>query len=161
MKIAVFSDTHGRYTGMLRAIEEYSPDQIIHLGDGADDTAYIESRFPRIPVIGVSGNCDIDSVKPEIKTVTLGGMKMFLTHGHRYAVRYGKLDTLLYAADCNEACFAMFGHTHRPFFDQVEGIFVLNPGTAGAGKSNTYARLELGPKGEVSCEIVPIPSAES
>ena len=157
MKIAVFSDTHGRYKGMLRAVRDYKPDCVIHLGDGADDTQELEVAFPGLPIIGVSGNCDPDSLKPETKVVTLGGMKMFLTHGHRYAVSYGKLDTLLYAADCNGASFAMFGHTHRPVFEQIEGIFVLNPGTAGIGQVNTYARLELGRTGEVSCEIVPVP----
>ena len=37
MKIAVFSDTHGFSRGMINAVEEYKPDQVIHLGDGMND----------------------------------------------------------------------------------------------------------------------------
>ena len=32
MKIAVFSDTHGLAQGMIDAVREYRPDQVIHLG---------------------------------------------------------------------------------------------------------------------------------
>ena len=68
----------------------------------------------------------------------------------------GRLDTLLYAAQCCGAQIAMFGHTHRACFEQIEGIFVLNPGTAGQGKMRTWAKLEIGPTGEVHCEICDI-----
>ena len=153
MFIAVFSDTHGCRAGMLKAVKENKPDCVIHLGDGADDVKELERLFPQLPVIAVAGNCDYDSTLPETRTVTLGGLNFFLTHGHRYAVRYGKLDTLLYAAECSGAQFALFGHTHKAFFDEIEGIFVLNPGTAGRGKPNTWAKLLLGPTGEIDCKI--------
>lgn len=157
MKIAVFSDTHGSYKGMLKAVHEYQPEQIIHLGDGMRDTEALMWEFPEIPVCCVPGNCDHDYESPEYKVITLGTLKTFITHGHRYAVRGGGVDTLLYAAECSGAQIAMFGHTHRAVFTQVEGIFVLNPGTAGKPPQKTYAQLEIGPTGEVSCEIVPIP----
>ena len=88
--------------------------------------------------------------------VDLCGMKAFLTHGHRYAVRSGRLDTLLYAAECSGAQIVMFGHTHRAGFDNIGGMFVLNPGTAGQGLNRTWAKLELGPTGEIHCEICEI-----
>ena len=96
MKIAVFSDTHGLAQGMIDAVREYRPDQVIHLGDGMRDAQRLSREFPTIPVCTVPGNCDYDSYDPEYKVVDLGGMKAFLTHGHRYAVRSGRLDTLLY-----------------------------------------------------------------
>ena len=156
MKIAVFSDTHGSPRGMINAVKEYCPDQIIHLGDGIRDTERLAKEFPYIPVCAVPGNCDYDSQEPEYKVINLGTLKAFLTHGHRYAVRYGKLDTLLYATECSGAHIAMFGHTHRAGFEQLEGIFVLNPGTAGQGANKTWAKLEIGPTGEISCEICEI-----
>ena len=61
MKIAVFSDTHGSSRGMIKAVAEYEPDQIIHLGDGMRDTEALEAEFPMIPVCRVAGNCDYDS----------------------------------------------------------------------------------------------------
>ena len=157
MKIAVFSDTHGSPRAMLEAVREYLPDHVIHLGDGAEDVAALEREFPLLPVSTVPGNCDEGGYdEPAYKVIRLGTLTAFITHGHRYAVRYGKLDTLLYAAECCGAQIAMFGHTHRALFDQIGGIFVLNPGTAGRPPAPSWAKLELGPTGEISCEIVKI-----
>ncbi len=145
MKIAVFSDTHGFSRGMENAVAEYKPDQIIHLGD------------PAIPVCCVPGNCDgYYDDEEAYRLITLGPYKAFLTHGHRYAVRGGKLDVLLYAAECCGAQIAMFGHTHRALFEQIGGIFVLNPGTAGKLPNRTWAKLEITPEGDISCEICDI-----
>lgn len=156
MKIAVFSDTHGLAQGMMDAVREYRPDQVIHLGDGMRDAERLMREFPEIPVCTVPGNCDYDSYDPEYKVIDLCGMKAFLTHGHRYAVRSGRLDTLLYAAECSGAQIVMFGHTHRAGYDNIGGMFVLNPGTAGQGLNRTWAKLELGPTGEIHCEICKI-----
>ena len=156
MKIAVFSDTHGSKTGMIKAIEDYAPDQVIHLGDGMRDAQEAAARFPHIPVCCVPGNCDgVDDGKG-YKLVRLGPVTAFLTHGHRYAVRGGKLDVLLYAAQCCSAQIAMFGHTHRAGFEQTGGIFVLNPGTAGKPPRRTWAKLEIGDEGEIDCRICDI-----
>lgn len=153
MKIAVFSDTHGSARVMLGAVKAYSPDAIIHLGDGNYDLRKLSREFPDIPVYAVCGNCDYESSAPESMCVDLGGVKAFLTHGHRYAVRYGNLDKLLYAAECSGAKIAMFGHTHRAGFEEIEGILVLNPGTAGVGSDRTWAKLEISEEGKISCSI--------
>lgn len=156
MKIAVFSDTHGSTKGMINAVGEYAPDQIIHLGDGMRDAQALSERFPHIPVCMVAGNCD-DCPSPEsYKVIRLGGLTAFLTHGHRYAVRGGKLDVLLYAAQYCGAQIAMFGHTHRAGFDQIGGIFVLNPGTAGKPPRKTWAKLEISDDGNIDCQICDI-----
>ena len=152
MKIAVFSDTHGSAKVMLNAVREYRPDKIIHLGDGNSDLNKLDKEFPDIPVYCVCGNCDGYCDAPETLTVDLNGVTAFLTHGHRYNVRY-KIDTLSYAAECSGAKIAMFGHTHRAGFEEIEGIFVLNPGTAGAGSNRTWAKLEIEDDGKISCTI--------
>ena len=61
------------------------------------------------------------------KLITLGPLAAFLTAIAGKPVRGGKPDVLLYAAECCGAQIAMFGHTHRALFDQIGGIFVLNP----------------------------------
>lgn len=151
MKIAVFSDTHGTVGGMLRAVRDYHPDKIIHLGDGYSDTFKLDKEFPDIPVYCVSGNCDGDCA-PDTLTLKLGCVTALLTHGHRYGVRY-KSDTLLYAAEAEGAQIAMFGHTHRAGFEQFGGIYLLNPGTAGVGGDRTWAKLEIDENGSISCSI--------
>lgn len=152
MKIAVFSDTHGYAEGMISAVREYSPEQVIHLGDGRRDAERLAELFPSLPVCRVSGNCDMTRDEENYKLIRLGQYTAFLTHGHRYAVRGGRLDVLLYAAQCCGAQIAMFGHTHRALFEQRGGIFVLNPGTAGL-MPRTWAKLEISDGGDIACEI--------
>ena len=157
MKIAVFSDTHGFSRGMENAVAEYKPDQIIHLGDGMRDAEALREKFPLLPVCCVPGNCDgYYDGEEAYKLIALGPYKAFLTHGHRYAVRGGRLDVLLYAAECCGAQIAMFGHTHRALFEQLGGIFVINPGTAGKLPNRTWARLEITPGGDISYQICDI-----
>lgn len=153
MKIAVFSDTHGSARGMINAVKAYSPDAVIHLGDGNGDVSKLEREFPGLTVYCVRGNCDWDNCAPEYTCPEFCGISAFLTHGHLYGVRYGNLQKLLYAAECSGAKIAMFGHTHRAGFEEIEGIFVLNPGTAGVGGDRTWARLEISEDGKISCEI--------
>lgn len=147
MKIAVFSDTHGFNRGMINAVEEYKPDQIIHLGDGMHDAEKVREMFPQIPVCCVPGNCDgYYDDEEAYKLITLGSLKAFLTHGHRYAVRGGKLDVLLYAAECCGAQIAMFGHTHRALFRPDRRHFRAKPrnrrqsAAQDLGKARDHAR---------------------
>ena len=157
MKIAVFSDTHGFSRGMENAVAEYKPDQIIHLGDGMRDAEALREKFPLLPVCCVPGNCDgYYDGEEAYKLIALGPYKAFLTHGHRYAVRGGRLDVLLYAACKPPRRHSMFGHTHRALFEQLGGIFVINPGTAGKLPNRTWARLEITPEGDISCQICDI-----
>ncbi len=156
MKIAVFSDTHGSATGMINAVASFMPDQIIHLGDGMRDAQALAEKFPYIPVCSVAGNCDCCPEQEDYKVIRLGGLTAFLTHGHRYAVRGGKLDVLLYAAQCCGAQITMFGHTHRAGYDRIGGIFVLNPGTAGKPPRRTWAKLIISDDGDIDCQICDI-----
>ena len=80
-------------------------------------------------------------------------MKAFITHGHLYNVKYGMLDSLVYAAQEQGAKIAMFGHTHEADYEEMGGVKLINPGTAGAGRRFTYALVEVYPNGGVTCEI--------
>ena len=153
MKIAVFSDTHGSARAMFNAVSSYSPDAVIHLGDGNGDLLKLSREFPALPVFAVRGNCDHDGAAPETLCADLGGVSAFLTHGHLYGVRYGDLNRLLYTAESEGAKIAMFGHTHRAGYDWIGGVFVLNPGTAGVGGERTWAKLDIDSGRVVSCSI--------
>ena len=37
---------------------------------------------------------------------------------------------------------ALFGHTHRAVNETMQGLYVVNPGTAGVGAACTYACIE-------------------
>ena len=144
MKIAVFSDTHKHIGDAARVIDREQPDLVIHLGDHIRDAYALAGQFPHTPMECVPGNCDYAPVEPETKLLTLCGVRVMITHGHNYRVKY-EMDSLLNAAYFQGADMVLFGHTHRPVNDRVEGLYVVNPGTAGMGSSPTWALIELEP----------------
>ena len=153
MKAAVFSDTHSNTALMFEAVGRCRPDVIIHLGDYSRDTACLKENYPDIPLYNVRGNCDIYSDAPDYDIVPLGPVKAFITHGHLYNVDWGRYDSLAYAAMEQEAKIAMFGHTHQATYEELGGIKLLNPGTAGKGRTLTYAVVEVFDNGGIACEI--------
>ncbi len=153
MRIAVFSDTHSNTALMVETVRRVRPDAIIHLGDHDRDTEVLLREFPEIPLYSVCGNCDMASLAPERLVVSLGPVKAFLTHGHLYKVRWGRLDSLVYAAQEEGAQLALFGHTHEPLYKELGGVTILNPGTAGKGRTPTWALLQVFDNGGIACEI--------
>ena len=109
MKIAVFSDTHGLTAPMVDAVSRFRPDAVFHLGDHDRDTEVLLRQFPEIPLYNVAGNCDFAALAPNVLTVSLGPVKAFLTHGHLYHVDYGRVDSLVYAAQEAGCQLALFG----------------------------------------------------
>ena len=153
MKVAVFSDTHANPALMIEAVGKLRPDTVIHLGDLERDADLLRSRYPEIPVYSVCGNCDACPVYPEKDVVVLGAVKAFITHGHLYDVYWGRMDRLVYAAQEEGCSIALFGHTHMAVNEEVGGVKVINPGTAGKGRELTYAFLEVFDNGGVASEI--------
>lgn len=153
MKAAVFSDTHTNIALCLEAVRRCRPDAIIHLGDHDRDARAIAQEFPEIPMYSVCGNCDLAPTSPVSDTVQLGPVKAFITHGHLYNVDYDRVDSLVYAAQGQGCRLAMFGHTHRPLYQEVGGVTVLNPGTAGKGPKLTWALVEIFDNGGIICSI--------
>lgn len=152
LRAAVFSDTHTNTARMVQAVRDYRPDVLIHLGDHARDTAILRREFSELPLYSVCGNCDFGDSAPEKLVVTLGPVKVFLTHGHLYNVRW-TLDYLVYAAQELGAKAALFGHTHEAVNVEIGGVQLLNPGTAGVGRQLSWASLTVFDNGGLACEI--------
>lgn len=155
-KIAVFSDTHGRTRGMLRAIREEAPDYVFHLGDNERDAKSIERQDPTQALLCVCGNCDYAPEQPEAREATIGGVKIYAVHGHRHRVKY-ELDPILNAGQFAGADIVLFGHSHRAVCQNVDGLWLLNPGTSGLGVQPTYGVFEVEDGKILRCEIRPIP----
>ena len=152
LRIAVFSDTHGNTAPMLTAARQEKPDVLIHLGDHDRDALVLREEFPDTPLYSVCGNCDLMPLAPEKLVVQLGPVKALLTHGHIYNVSRWQADSLVYAAQEAGAQIAMFGHTHRAVNDQLGGVTLLNPGTAGKGADLSWALVTVFDNGAISCE---------
>ena len=142
MKILVLSDSHRAQQPMLDAVRRERPDAIIHLGDHASDAQELSAEYPLLPLSVVRGNCDLfeDSV-PETVLMNWEGVRIFATHGHRYGVKSGLL-RLQYAAREKEAQVALFGHTHCAYCEELDGLWLLNPGACG-GSRPTYGVVTI------------------
>ncbi len=127
MRIAIFSDSHGRMHNCLSALDAAGPiDHIIHLGDTMRDAEDLGIICPNTPITYVCGNCDFCSSCDTEKWVELAGKKLFLCHGHTRSVKRG-LSELAYAA--KGADLALFGHTHEAFDGEENGVHLFNPGS--------------------------------
>lgn len=152
MKAAVFSDTHGNTALMVEAVRRMRPDMIIHLGDYSRDTDILTREFPEIPLYSVRGNCDIVSLAPETDIVPFGEVRAYITHGHLHNVKWS-IDRLVYAAMEAGCKLALFGHTHEAANEEVAGVKLVNPGSAGTGRVPTFAVIEVFTNGGIATEI--------
>lgn len=134
MRILVLSDSHASLSFMRRCVEAVKPDAIVHLGDYFDDGLTLGETYPQIPLYQVPGNCDryrCPPGQPEIRVEELGGVRLYLTHGHKHNVKI-YLGALLRDARACGADAVLYGHTHRADCHREEdGLWVLNPGSCG------------------------------
>ena len=130
-RILVFSDSHDRLALCEKTIKNVPCDLILHAGDYARDAQELKKRFPDKELIYVRGNCDIHAYAQDDEIIELDGVRIFLTHGHKYAVKYeDSYRTLTAAARAKDCSVAVFGHTHEAYTDENDGVLLLNPGSA-------------------------------
>ena len=150
MTILVFSDSHGTKNGMLDAVQLESPSLILHLGDSIRDCTIINTAYPEVPLRSVKGNCDYGSAGLDMDEFVFGGKRFFMTHGHLFGVKTGKV-SVINAATYRAADVLLFGHTHIPYYSVLENLTIVNPGSIGSG-DRQYAVLEI-KNGVILCEL--------
>lgn len=156
MKFLVISDTHGnieKAEAVYRKAGDF--DGVIHLGDLAADAERLRRRTDAW-VISVKGNMDGDFSERNYKVLTTDFGRILLVHGHRERVKSG-LTALLYRAEELECRAVFFGHTHEAFYEEEDGILLLNPGslTLPYGFSDpSYAVVTISEAGELNAGIV-------
>ncbi|MBR5155502.1 MAG: metallophosphoesterase [Clostridia bacterium] len=140
MKIIIFSDSHKDFGSMVKVMEREAPvNWLIHAGDVHRDVEDLEVMYPRIPLAYVKGNNDyfIHDV-PEDRFFTFEGIKIFLTHGHNYGVKYS-LAKLYQKGEAMGADLVIFGHTHVAHCEKIGDVTLFNPGAA----TRSYGVLEI------------------
>lgn len=140
MRIGVISDTHNYLDPQVGRLFA-GVDHILHAGDVG--RPWLLSELEQIaPVTAVLGNTDIASDLKETEVVVLGGRK-FLVH---HILEPSALAPAIQRRIIREHPDAViFGHTHRPFCETLNGILYLNPGYAGPQRGHwprTVALLE-------------------
>ncbi len=145
MRIIVISDSH-RNVRSIRSILDAQPDarHVFFLGDITADIEDMNLEFPDKRFHIVSGNCDFFSNYPTSGIETVGGQKIFYTHGHTLGVKHGT-DKLLNTARLNGCKIALYGHTHVSQILYEDGIYIVNPGSCSEprGGGRSYAVIDI------------------
>ncbi|MDP3387139.1 MAG: metallophosphoesterase [Eubacteriales bacterium] len=158
MKLIVISDTHLRVDSLIQRIGEIeNVDMILHLGDMVRDASTISRRLGK-NAVEVRGNCDMVGDRiPLIRLLIWQNKRILMTHGHEYNVK-SSLNRLFYKALETHSDIVLFGHTHKPMIETLEGILFFNPGSATyprEGGSPSFGILSIR-NGEILADIVTI-----
>lgn len=134
MKIGVISDTHVPVNicelsqELINALK--GCDLIVHAGD-LIDLCVLEELKKISKVEAVYGNMDLPKVQAALekkKILEVAGKKVGLMHG------YGSSDKLIYTLKneffAQKPDIIIFGHSHVPKNEYIEGVLFFNPGSA-------------------------------
>ena len=158
-RIAVFSDSHGDFYSLRRAVEhQLEKSQLfVFCGDGLKDWEKLQFLYPSKQFLAVRGNCDFGYDAPVVRMTEFAGKRILLAHGHTFYVKSG-LSLLQQSALKNQAERVLFGHTHLSQTSYEEGIWYVNPGSIGASRDGrkTYAFVDF-PSGSMAPSILPAP----
>lgn len=152
MQIIVASDTHGRNERLLE-LEKLYPEAalFLHAGDWGTDPKKYDHW------VTVMGNNDIryerDMEKNRI--ILADGHKIFMLHGQQ--LPYGNREKRLAdMANQNGCDIAIYGHSHKAFIEEINGVLVINPGyllRSRDGRGISYIVLTLD-KNQVDAKLV-------
>ncbi len=140
MKILLVSDSHGKFNRLHKIYKKENADYVMFAGDYSNDCIELSYVEDNAEYLIVKGNCDIeDYANPTMIESKIDKYKILLTHGHLHGVK--KTYTLLLNDAKNaKADVVVFGHTHIPYFEIHDGIYLINPG---AVKDKKYATIDI------------------
>lgn len=153
VKIGVISDTHitdrsGQIPqAVLNAFK--GVDLVIHAGDMVS-LRVIEALKGVCPkVIAVAGNMDQEAVRkryPPKQILEILGHRIGLMHGA--GAPFNLIDLLKDAFKQDGCDLIIYGHSHKPMNEEIDGVLFFNPGSATdlACAYNSYGIIELSKK---------------
>lgn len=144
MVIAVVSDTHRSGYSINKLKDRIkSTDVLIHLGDNIDDVESLAYGYNG-RVINVRGNCDFSSMTKSERLENICDKRIFITHGHRYNVKYDINELIARGNELN-ADIVLYGHTHESKIDYIDGTWYINPGSPSLPRDGfaSYATIEI------------------
>jgi len=126
-RIGIISDTHGLLRPGVADLFA-NVDHILHAGDVGGEHV-LRALRELAPVTYVGGNNDDGSDGLDIVRVTLGGVRILLTH------ILPKPETpraaVLASLKKQPADAVVFGHSHLPCNEVIRGVTFFNPASAG------------------------------
>jgi putative phosphoesterase len=181
LRVGVVADTHvpdrvnALHPGLLPALRAASVQRIFHLGDVSTNRV-LDELSQVAPVETVRGNRDwlLTPLPPWERCLELGGVRLVVVHGQgnffhywlekvRYVVQgydFGRYQRRLTRAFPHGQVY-LFGHSHHPVDQWVDGRLFFNPGSASANfasalKTPSFGLLQLMPQQPPRAEIVPL-----
>jgi putative phosphoesterase len=139
--IGLLSDTHvpqrtkSLPNDVIEDFKRRNVDYVFHMGDFTSFEAYknLIDTFGKDKVVAVQGNMDFDSnLKKDLpKSI------QFTIYDHKVLMLHGMggpnmiIKRLIKKLDLHNSDYdiVIFGHTHRPVNEEIDGILFFNPGT--------------------------------
>lgn len=126
-RIGVISDTHGVLHPAVADVFA-DVDHVVHAGD-IGGAHILDALRLLAPVTSVEGNNDPDATGETIVRITLGTLRLLLTHilprPHKPAAR------VTASLRAEPADVVVFGHSHLPHNEIIDGVRFFNPASAG------------------------------
>jgi hypothetical protein len=161
LKIGVISDTHianktEHIPGIILDVFKQM-DMVMHAGDMVDLRVINELKSVCPKVIAVAGNMDHEEVKnkyPLKEIVEVFGRKIGLMHGCGSALNLVELLKDAFKEDKPD--IIVFGHSHKPMNEFIDGVLFFNPGSATdfMAEYNSYGLIEINE--EINARIIKI-----
>lgn len=141
VRVGIVADTHGLFDPAIRR-HFRGVDRIIHAGD-IGDVAVLEELQRIAPVIAVSGNVDRGRTGgfPEETVIECAGCRIAVRHIVYEGGRIRQDARRFLGRARPDIC--IFGHTHRPSIEWIDGLLLFNPGSAGPRRFNVPRSLGL------------------
>lgn len=155
MRIGLISDTHN-YLNPAVLTHFAEVDLILHAGDIGSETLLCALEA-NAPVKAVRGNCDTGEPLcrlPEQLRLTLENTDFLMVHDVGNINRFRER---LIQGNFPPPAVVVYGHTHRAFYQQFDGILFLNPGSASNSRDHrkpSVMILEIAPSGITSHRLI-------
>jgi putative phosphoesterase len=157
--LVVVSDTHStdshRLSGRtLDAVRE--ADVVAHAGDFMRESvldAFVGESDRFFGVVGNNDDAGIRERLPDARTFTYGGLTFAMTH-----TRHGGPTALSLFGRERAADVVLFGHSHRPTYNDTGDVTLVNPGSHAQprGYQKAHAEFEKLPTGGVRGRLVTV-----
>ncbi len=133
MRIGVLSDTHMKSPDKVldHILDNVFKDVDIILHAGDIVTAKVLDRLEERETLAVCGNMDdyeIVEAIPQVRIIEAEKKRIGLIHG--WGSKQGLQERILSRFEECPPDLIVYGHSHVPFFGEVKGVLMFNPGSA-------------------------------
>lgn len=132
-------------------------DIILHAGDIVSNA--VLERLEERGVLAVCGNMDdfdVAGLIPQTRIVTAGSLRIGLIHG--WGSKEGLAERIIQRFAAEKPDLIVYGHSHMPFWGEVNGVRMFNPGAASWNRNSgtgTVGLLEIR-DGEIEAKFFPV-----